>query len=326
MRMGRRGKPGSVPHLAQKGGAYYYVTGTGKRKWIALGSDKARALARWAELEGRTNSGTFGDLFRWFMANATIAESTRKNYEIQGAAVLKIFETAPPDSVSAEMISTFKKKSVSPQAGKLKCSTGTANVRIGIMKSVYAAAIEQGLCKTNPARDVSRYRRVIRDRYIDDAEFVAIRDKAEDFLRVAMNIAYQIGCRPGDVCQMKLSDVTPDGVILTAQKTKKKTLYSDAPELRAALDDAKALERGVKSLYVLSDWRGRPYTVARLRKAWIAACKAAEVESAQQRDIRAKTASDDPDGAQKRLQHTDARTTDGYIRKMPVVTPISRKL
>lgn len=316
MTMGRKGKPGKIPHFEQKGNSFYHVPAVGKRKWTPLGSDRAAALVRWAEIEGRTDNGTFADLFRWFMTTAKLADSTRKNYEIQGAKVLRVFGNFPPAAIKSPMLADYRDK----------CPPGAANVRLGIVKTVFAAAAEKGKCETNPARDVKRLPMVRRDRYITDVEFVAVRDKADDFLRVAMNIAYQIGCRPSDVIKMRLSDVTDEGVLLIAKKTGKKTLYSMAPDLQSALNEAKALERGVKSLYVLCDYRGQPYKTSQLASAWKRACKAAEVLGTQFRDVRAKTASDDEDGAQKRLQHTSKETTRGYIRKVPVVTPISRKL
>lgn len=327
MKMGRPPKnQGKIPHFEQKGNSFYHVPATGERKWTPLGNDRAAALVKWASIEGRTDNGSFADLFRWFMANSKIETSTRKNYEIQGKAVLKIFGDGPPDEITTEQIGAFKAKCTSPIAKELKCGTGTMNVRIGLMKSVYAAAKEAGLCKNNPARDVARFKRVKRDRYITDAEFISIRENAPDYLGVAMNIAYQIGCRPCDVAKMRLSDINDEGVFLQAKKTGKKTLYSMAPDLRSALDEAKALVRGVKSLYVLSDWRGKPYTVNALGEAWNAACKAAGVEGAQHRDIRAKNASDDPEGAQARLQHSTREQTNTYIRKTPVVMPLARKL
>lgn len=317
MKMGRPPKQqGKIPHFEQKGKSFYHVPATGKRKWTPLGNDRAAALIKWASLEGRTQNGTFGDLFRWYMANAKLSESTRSNYETQGVAILRVFDNAPPESITSAALATYRDK----------CSAGTANVRVGLIKSIFAAACEKGLCKFNPAREVKRLPRVKRDRYIDDAEYIAIRNNAEDYLRVAMNIAYQIGCRPCDVCKMKLADVTDAGVFLQAQKTKKKTLFSMVPELRSALDEAKSLERGVKSLYVLSDWTGTPYTVKALGRAWNRACKLAGVTGAQHRDIRAKNASDDPVGAQNRLQHSSAEQTKTYIRKTPVVMPLARKL
>lgn len=315
--MGRPPKHhGKIPHFEQKGGAFYYVPGSGDRKWKPLGSDRASALARWAELEGRTDNGTFADLFRWYVSNAKLADNTRKNYEIQGGKILRVFGKFPPHAITAPMLAEYRDR----------CPKGAANVRIGLIKTVYAAGCEKGKCKTNPAREVARLPKVSRERYITDGEFVAIREKADDFCRVAMNIAYQIGCRPSDVVKMRLSDITDEGVLLIAKKTGKKTLYSMAPDLRAALDEAKAMPRGVKSLYVLSNWRGEPYTTAQLASAWRRACKAAGVSGAQFRDVRAKTASDDTPNATERLQHTDKGMTRGYIRKVPVVTPISRKL
>lgn len=315
--MGRPAKrAGKIPHLEQKGAAFYYVAGTGARKWIPLGSDRSAALVKWAELEGRTESRTFGDLFRWYMGNAKLAKETTKNYWAHGAAILKVFEDAPPEEMTAPRLATYR--------DKLK--PGNASMRLGIIKSVFAAAVEKGLTPYNHARDVKRPKLKPRERYITDDEFLAIRGKSPDWLRVAMDLAYLIGCRPSDAMRLKWSDVTADGIVLEASKTKKKTLFVMSAELAAVIADAKRLPMGVSSVYVIADYRGQPFSTKRRQKAWQKACKAAGVADAHFRDVRAKTASDDPQNAQDRLQHSSKEMTRRYTRKMPVVMPIARKL
>lgn len=317
MRMGRPAKKaGKIPHLERKGGAFYYVSGTGDRKWIPLGSDYSFALIKWAELEGRTQSSTFADLFRWFMADAKLAKETRKNYLAHGAAIIRVFGDAAPTQITPYTLAEYRDK-IKP---------GNAAMRLGIIKSVFAAALEKGMVKYNPARDVKRPKLKPRDRLISDDEFIAIRSKSPDWLQVGMDLAYLIGCRPGDAFRLKWSEISNDGIVLTAQKTGKKILFTMTGELRGVLDDAKRLPRGVSSVYVISDYRGQPITTKRRQKAWQASCKAAEVSNAHFRDIRAKTASDDVENAQARLQHSSQEMTRRYVRKMPQVMPMARKL
>jgi integrase len=317
MRMGRPAKKaGKIPHLEKKGAAYYYVQGTGSRKWIPLGSDYSVALVKWAELEGRTQSSTFADLFRWYMANAKLAKETTKNYWAHGAAIMRVFGDAAPAQITAPILASYR--------DKLK--PGNASMRLGIIKSVFAAAVEKGLATHNPARDVKRPKLKQRDRLISDDEFIAIRSKCPDWLQVGMDLAYLIGCRPGDAFRLKWSDISQDGIILTSQKTGKKTLFLMTAELRGILEDAKRLPRGIASVYVISDYRGQPIITKRRQKAWKAACEAAGLSNTHFRDIRAKTASDDEENAQARLQHSSKEMTKRYVRSMPRVMPMARKL
>ena len=47
-----------LPNFHAKGGAYYYVTGTKPRRWIALGSDLTIALRRYERYRVKTPQGT----------------------------------------------------------------------------------------------------------------------------------------------------------------------------------------------------------------------------------------------------------------------------
>jgi len=56
-------------------------------------------------------------------------------------------------------------------------------------------------------------------------------------------------------------------MFLQAKKTGKKALYASGQELQSAINEAKALEREVKSFDVLSDWTDKCYTIGALERS-----------------------------------------------------------
>lgn len=317
MRMGRKS---ATPHLRKKGKAYYYDHGGRPRRWTPLGSDRAKALAEYDRLEGREPNKTFGDLARWFLATqtATLAANTRENYERHTYALIRMFGEAAPDLIKPEHIAIYREK----------CTPGNAAVRVGLLKTIFSKAVELGLAEKNPAREVRRPKTAVRARYLTDAEFIAIRSHAPDFLAVAMDVAYASGLRPGDVFRIRLSDIGPDGLYVAMQKTGKRVIYELTPELSEAIGRAKALPRSVKGMHLFCDRRGQPYKAEAVQRRFAAAARAAGVMDAQFRDIRAKNATDDPTGAQKRLGHASAKMTERYVkaREVEKVTPLRRRL
>ncbi len=136
MKMGRPPKrQGKIPHFEQKGKSFYHVSAVGKRKWTPLGNDRAAALIKWASLEGRTNNGTFGDLFRWYMANADIADSTRANYEVQGKKILKYFGDAPPSQVTSHQLARYRDE---------KCPQGSPMSALGWSRACLPPPAKKG--------------------------------------------------------------------------------------------------------------------------------------------------------------------------------------
>jgi hypothetical protein len=68
------------------------------------------------------------------------------------------------------------------------------------------------------------------DRYIDDAEFRAIRAKAAPWLQIAMDLVYLTGLRRSDLLK---EDVSPDGVAVRQLKTKQRQLFPMMREIKA---------------------------------------------------------------------------------------------
>ncbi len=86
------------PRMQQKGNAFYYVTSTKPRQWIALGSDLDEARKQWAILENgpRDESLVENLVDKWLNSDAfdQLAPSSRICYESVSKQV-KAFSVAP---------------------------------------------------------------------------------------------------------------------------------------------------------------------------------------------------------------------------------------
>ena len=155
-----------------------------------------------------------------------------------------------------------------------------------------------------------------RDRYVTDAEFQAVWDKADPTLQDAMDIALLTGQRPADVLKMQCDDIR-DGALFVAQnKTGAKRAIEVIGELAAVIERITGRLRVRRSSYLIQDDNGRPLSMLAMRGRFDKARKAAGV-SFQFRDIRAKTASDTGDLAhsQRLLGHKNREMTEHYVRE-----------
>lgn len=194
-----------------------------------------------------------------------------------------------------------------------------------LLRQVYERAVRRGYADSNPCIGAKpeRRQRPKRTRYVTDGEMDAIRRHACPLLAVAIDLAYLTALRSGDLCRARWSDFVEH---VETQKTGARIRFTLNDELRAVLDQARALQGRVGTLTVLCE-RGHSITRWRLGELWRRACKAAGVAGAQFRDLRAKSATDDPDEAQKRLGHTSPQTTRVYMRgrEITVVEPTRRR-
>lgn len=318
-----------LPRLRKVGGAFYYDPCTGKpRRWIALGSNEAVALAEYRRLMSRprvTTGDTVGHLLDAFTEDTRKdwADGTRTMYRVYAQHLHRVFGACHPSEVDRFSVLAYLDT----------CRRTSAAAEISVLRQVLERAVRKGLCESNPcigARpETPRDNR--RRRLLTDDELARIKAHARPLLAVALDLMYLTGLRPGNVCLARWDDFAEGGSV-AQQKTAKhgpRQRYVLTPELVAALDAARALQGLVGTLTVLCE-RGRPTTPERLGDLWREACAKAGVQDAQLRDVRAKAASDADAGgqdAQRLLGHTSPNTTKGYLRGRRVVTvePVKRR-
>jgi integrase len=307
------------PHMAMKGGRYYYVCNGKPRVWIPLGTDRARALRLWAEHEAGPQVGlSVGDLVqRYIDRSDDLTPGSRKQYQSYQRALAEAFPI-PASQLSAMHVALWR--DLPPQRNRKTYVNGC----LAVLRAACALGAEQGL--SSPLA-VKGWTLKSRDRYLTDEEYIAIRERAPEWLQIAMDLAYLTASRRGDLLQLQWSAVA-DTLTLRQEKTSQRMQFSMTPDLSFILDQAR--RRRIVGLYVIANDKGRRISRGMLERAWREACQAAGVV-AQFRDIRAKAATDAKKGGQdyqKLLGHANPAMSERYIKRREAVIaePVRRKL
>ncbi len=311
------------PHMRKVGNAHYYDHGNGK--WTPLGSDRARANRLWADLECVCQERTVADLVERYLADCCtkLAASTQTVYKSAARTIRKEWGEQASDTLRTSQIARWRDRKGTPPIW--------ANTVISVLRKAYAKGVEWEWSPTNPAASVGFNERQERERYLTDAEFVAVRSAAPTWLATAMDIAYVTGLRPCDVFALRWDQVGERVTVLPrkTRKTKISISFTMTPELKAILDAAK--RRPIVGLFVVATDKGRPITVRRMEEHWAALVKALGFIDCQFRDIRGKAATDaeaQGQDAQALLHHASSRMTARYLKhgQTKRVEPLGRKL
>jgi integrase len=306
------------PHMTVKAGRYYYVYSGKPRVWVPLGTDKAKALRLWAEHEAGPQVGlSVGDLVQRYIDRSEITDGTRKQYQSYQKALAAAFPI-PANQLSPQHVALWR-----DLPNQLRRKTYVSGC-LAVLRAASLLGEEQGLCVALRTRGA---RLTARTRYLEDSEYIAIREKAPEWLQIAMDLGYATASRPSDILSLKWSMVG-ESLEVRQKKTSQRISFSMTPELHGILHSAR--KRPLLGLTVIANTRGKPVTKDMLGIAWRAACKAAGVV-AQFRDIRAKSATDAKRGGQNYqalLGHANPAMSERYIKRRETVMaePVRRKL
>lgn len=327
--MGRQRKNnlGLPPRMHIKSGTYYYVTTTLPRKWISIGKDLSAARKKWAEIMSDAESSvTLSALIDDWMKSddyERLSDNTKKQYRSVSKQLKEVFaDFNSVADIKPHHVAMWQDNHLS----KVNANTGKS-----ILTSVLNIAIRRGIIERNPAKEVENITVARRKRYITDDEYLAIREKANPVLAAAMDLSYATSLRIGDILDIHLSQITPEGLMIRQEKTKKLQLFSRNAALDIAIENAKAIRRPVRGLYLLSTLRGQPYQYQQINLWWIAAREAAGVRDVHFHDIRGKAATDAKRGGQDYqalLGHSTKAMSDSYIKldDAQIVEPLKRVL
>ena len=310
-----------------RSGTYYYVTSTMPRQWIRLGQQPDAARRKWAELEkGNSCSTSLASMIdEWTRTEAYtgLALNTQRIYKSAIKQLVAVFEEFPS-------VADIKPHHVAAWLDEHD-SRVMANTGKSILSNVLSIAVRRGLIDRNPAKEVDNLSVKRRTRYLTDEEYLAIRSAAHPVLAATMDLSYATSGRIGDIIDIRLSHISPEGLLIRQEKTDKLQLFSRNPVLDKALENARAIKRSVRGLFLLCTERGKKYQYAVLNRMWIEARTAAGIKDAQFRDIRAKSATDAKRGGQDYqalLGHSTKTMSDTYIKleDAQVVEPQKRSL
>lgn len=294
-----------------KHGAYWLVK---RGKWTRLGTDREAALAQHDRLIAQKADG-MPALIEAAMPGILKkkAKQTAAQYQVAARRLQEMLAEFHPEQVRSSDVAQVRRA--------LESSPAVANRTLTVLRLIFDYAVEAEIVSANPCVGVKRLKQPTRDRLLSHAEYDRIYRIAKPRLRAMMDLCYLTGQRIGDVLAIKRADLQAEGIYVEQQKTKKRLLIAWTPELKAAVEAAKALHGPVAGLYLLKGRQGGPMTYVVAWKDWRAACKAAGVTDANIHDLRAMSGTEaDAQGlnAQRLLGHTDARTTRMYLRDKTV--------
>lgn len=323
----KRGKAGQVWT------SYWYdMRGTGKPD-VALGTDHADALRKWAEIhfDAPRIAGTLEEAFRaWEKApdgllRPKIGPETRKGY-IKCLRMLRpVFGPARWEEVTFKTLKSYVEK---------RSAKTRAKQEMQVLSVVWGWARSEDLTSIPyPAADMQRSewkgptgRRQVT---VSDAAFSALHKHADQTLRDALDIATATGLRVMDVLALRLSDVRNGELTSTASKTGKHGDFdlSASKVLTPIIERRKAM-RGVEHVFLLAAGR-RPVTyrmlAARFEKARAAAAvECPEVAGLILRDMRKRAAqlAGSLTEASKLLQHSSLSVTSQHYRQGDKLKPV----
>jgi len=312
------------PRMHEKSGTFYYVTTDKPRKWIGLGKDLNEARRKWADIEAGDNcSASLASLIDEYLtgeAFAKLADNTRKQYNSVAKQLKDVFKDF---GTVADIKPYHVAQWQDGHPSRVNANTGKS-----ILTTVLNIAIRRGIIERNPAKEVENLTVSRRKRYITDEEFIAIREKATPVLRAAMDLSYVTGARIGDILDIRLSQITTEGLTIRQEKTEKLQLFKRNAALDLAIDNAKAIKRPVRGLFLLCTMRGQQYDYQQLNQWWIKARNEAGIEDVHFHDIRGKSATDAKRAGldyQALLGHATKAMSDSYIKldDAQIVEPMS---
>lgn len=305
------------PCVYHRHGAFWYVKAG---KWERLGSDLPTALAAYGRKLEPAGDG-MPKLIRAAMdaiLSRKLADETKKQYRVAAKILEEAFADFTPEQVRAKDVIRLKRGMADRPV--------MFNAALSVLKMVFEFALEEELLDDSPAAAVKGYKPNRRDRLLTTAEFDAIHAKASPRLRCMMEIWRLTGQRVMDVARIGMRQLLPEGIQFTQQKTGAKLIVAWTPELRAAVDRATGLNGNVRSISLFNSRQGRGTAPSHsaVNDDWLTAVRAAGVEDAQARDLRAVSgtaAKRQGKNPQALLGHTDAGTTSIYLRdrETPIV-------
>lgn len=333
-------KKKKIPHFYEKKGknwvAYYHAVKIGdKLVWTKLGTDRALALRKWAELEVReapdevgTVKAIMGMYLTWAageVAAERLAERTVSDREAYAKRILKPFGAHLLESIEPKHIRLYLDNRKAKIVGKKE---------MRFFSVLWNWARERGItAKPNPVAGVKMPEEVGRSIVVSNQDYWLVYEHGDQLVRDVLLLAARLGTRPQEVFGLKWEDVkfTDMGVTVNVwqNKIKQSRTVMGGAELA---DQLKALRDTVDgdAEYVLCKRDGKPVKItgtfrvsfckAREAAAAAAAERGIEFTSFQLRDVRPMAgiemlARQGMDAARQLLGHSTEKMTAHYTTK-----------
>lgn len=255
-----------------------------------------------------------------------------------------VFGDMPLNSIKPTHVYQYvdkrSQKKVNPD-GRVTGGKTAAHREIEVLSHAFTKAVEWGFVDRHPFKGEVRLEgERPRDRYVEDWEVLEClslsntRKKGSVLaIQAYMRLKLMTGMSRSDMLRLTASNMKGDGIHIqrhkTAASTGKRTIYEWTPELRAAVEMAKAA-RPALSPFLFCTRKGEGYIneVTGESHSWNSMWQrfmdrvlkeTKVVIRFTEHDLRAKCASDAEslEHARALLSHADARTTDAIYRRKP---------
>lgn len=319
-----------IPRVYWKSGAWRYKCNARQKalvgkSWIRLGETAKEAEAaydQWQErLFPKAGMGRIFDRYEAEIIPAKPSEATRKSNLQELKKLRAVFAECEPGDITVHDIYRYM------DARGVQSKT-QANHELSTLKHIFRYAQRWGIVEHNPADPVAKFKLKPRDRYITHSEFTRFLKYTSLWVRRYALFKYKTGLRQRDLLNLRLDQLTLEGISVRSSKAGKLAIIPWDDELTQLVKEIKAdnLDRGKQGPTLFCLRNGMPYSKDAFHSRWQYGMRKAmhegRIERFTEHDIRAKHATDaDEQGfdATTNLQHSDRRTTQSYLRAKKVL-------
>lgn len=324
----------------KKHGAFYYIVPEGQRAawdgrvWFRLGATLAEAYATWAERIGAPERvTTIGALFDRYLLEVVPTNAPKSQTEKRRhiAHMRPVFGDMALADLEPQHVYLY----VDKRSAKV-----AAHREVETLSHCFTKAVQWGLMRAHPFKgEVRLESEAPRERYVEDWEIQAAlslpaktKNSRVPMVQAYLRIKLLTGLRKGDILRLGVANDQPDGLHVQPGKTRKSTgkrlIYEWTPELREAVEAAKAA-RPVLSPYLFCNQAGKPLfedakgTTKGFDDIWQRfmerLTKETKVQRFTEHDLRAKVGSDAEslERARELLAHASDSTTRKVYRRKP---------
>jgi integrase len=318
-RVRRRNPENLPPRVYKKHGAYYYLTLA--NKWLHLGRAwDLPARTRWAELAGESPpEGTVAELLSEYEKRMVPKKAPRTQ-------VSNLEELKRIRAVFGRMLVRDLKLRHAAQYLEARAAKVRANREMALFGHAIRWGMNVGLCEfeRHPFDGLMYNKEKPRDRHVGDDELerflVFARGKCP-VVAALLRTMYVMAQRRVDLLELRLGALLPDGIEVIQSKTGAKLLIEWSEELRACIDEARALRPHFVGMYLFCTRQGSPYSDSGIKAMFARTMRAALDASHgppvltlrfRMQDVRPKAATDVGGGkrAKDLLGHKTQATTD----------------
>lgn len=290
----------------------------GKRVWMRLAASYPEALAKLSRImEGVTARLTVAALIARYELEELPrkAETSQRNERYRLPMLAKVFGAMAPAEIEPSHVWEYWR-----QRGE----GGAARHEVRLLSAILTFGRRIGALSTpNPCYGLRLPGEKPRERYVTDAEFLAVRALAPPMVAHAMNLALSCGMDRSTILSLGRRNVTDRGLEFRRGKTDEAQIIPWHPDLRETVDAILREPPRLRAALICTR-HGKPYTADGFKTLWhrtMEAAVAAGIERFHFHDLRAKSASDaDSDqAAADRLGHQSPALTRRVYRRLPRV-------